>query len=269
MSETSTRSPRIHFEAQGSGEPALLFLPGWCSGSRVFDALFSRCAASHRAIRIDWWGHGRSAPVEADFGFDALVADAAAVIEATAARSVVPVALSHAGWVALELRRRLGARIPKLVLLDWLVLDPPPPFLDTLDAFQDPRRWQPARDQLFERWRNGTEIPALNTFLREDMGGFDFAMWSRAGREIAAAYARAGNPLRALAALAPPVPTLHLYAQPADPGYYAAQEHFASTHPWFSVRRLAARSHFPMFEAPEAMTDVIHAFIDNPPRPKR
>jgi hypothetical protein len=41
------------------------------------------------------------------------------VIEASQAQHVVPVALSHAGWVAIELRRRLGALIPKLVLLDW------------------------------------------------------------------------------------------------------------------------------------------------------
>lgn len=36
---------------------------------------------------------------------------------------------------------------------------------------------------------------------------------------LKAAYAEAGSPLRALATLDPPVPVLHLYAQPDDPGY--------------------------------------------------
>jgi len=31
---------------------------------------------------------------------------------------VVPVGLAHAGWIALALRERLGARVPALVLLD-------------------------------------------------------------------------------------------------------------------------------------------------------
>lgn len=37
-------------------------------------------------------------------------------------------------------------------------------------------------------------------------------------REIGVAYAKAGSPLQALANLDPPVPVLHLYAQPDDPG---------------------------------------------------
>jgi len=52
----------------------------------------------------------------------------------------VPLAISHSGWVAIELRRRLGSRMPVVVLLDWLVLEPPAPFLDALAALQDPER---------------------------------------------------------------------------------------------------------------------------------
>jgi hypothetical protein len=59
---------------------------------------------------------------------------------ATGARQVVPLAISHSGWVAIELRRRLGSRMPVVVLLDWLVLEPPAPFLDALAALQDPER---------------------------------------------------------------------------------------------------------------------------------
>ncbi len=35
---------------------------------------------------------------------------------------------------------------------------------------------------------------------------------------------------------------------------------YAATHPWFSVRRLDARSHFPMFEVPEDMVAAIEEF---------
>jgi pimeloyl-ACP methyl ester carboxylesterase len=89
-------------------------------------------------------------------------------------------------------------------------------------------------------------------------------MLARAGREVSSAYARAGNPLRALAQLQPAVPTLHLYAQPENPMYLQAQQAFAAEHPWFRVQQLQARSHFPMFEVPDVMASAIEAFVGEP-----
>ncbi|MCS7173939.1 MAG: alpha/beta hydrolase [Armatimonadetes bacterium] len=141
----------------------LLFMPGWCASRRVFDELARRCATRRRALAPDWRGHGQSARPADDFGASDLPDDALAVIEASQADLVVPVALSHAGWVAIELRRRLGARIPKLVLLDWTVLDLPP-FLGALRSLQDPARWQQTRDQLLSMWLHGLDIPALTHY---------------------------------------------------------------------------------------------------------
>ncbi|CAM3209757.1 alpha/beta fold hydrolase [Rhodothermus bifroesti] len=283
MPEVESHGIRIRYDDQGQGEPALLFLPGWCASRRVFAELTRRCARWRRTLALDWRGHGESerptedlgfdrladnggftgeeAHPDIDFGFDSLVDDALAVIEASQADRVVPVALSHAGWVAIELRRRLGARIPKLVLLDWIVLEAPPPFLGALQALQDPAQWQQVRERLFSMWLQGLDLPALAHFVREDMGSYPFAMWARAGREIAAAYAKAGSPLQALASLDPAVPVLHLYAQPEDAGYLEAQRSFSDTHPWFQVVKLQARSHFPMYEVPDEMARTIERFV--------
>ena len=78
---------------------------------------------------------------------------------------------------------------------------------------------------------------------------------------ILAPSATAGSPLQALATLDPPVPVLHLYAQPDDPGYLAAQQSFAAAHPWFQVSKVEARSHFPLYEAPDAMALAITRFV--------
>ncbi len=196
-----------------------------------------------------------------DFGGGDLANDALAVIEASRADLVVPVALSHAGWVAIELRRRLGPRIPQLVLLDWIVLQAPAPFLGALQSLQDPAQWRHTRDELFSMWLQRLDVPALTHYLHDDMGSYPFEMWARAGREISDAYAKAGSPLQALASLEPAVPVLHLYAQPDDPEYLAAQRSFSAAHPWFQVSRLGARSHFPMFEVPEEMVMAIKRFV--------
>ena len=69
------------------------------------------------------------------------------------------------------------------------------------------------------------------------------------------------HPLHALESLAPPVPTLHIYAQPSDPVYWQAQQSFSASHPWFTARRVNALSHFPMFEEPEEMAEEIEGFV--------
>ncbi|WP_367025852.1 alpha/beta hydrolase [Methylococcus sp. ANG] len=261
MPEVQSHGIRISYDDHGQGEPALLFLPGWCGSRRVFDELAERCAQRRRTLTIDWRGHGSSARPTGDFGASDLADDALAVIDTSQAELVVPVALSHAGWVAVELRRRLGARIPKLVLLDWIVLEAPPPFLGALQSLQDSAQWQQTREQLFSMWLQGPDITGLTHYVREDMGSYPFDMWARAGREISQAYAKAESPLQALASQEPPVPALHLYAQPEDPGYLAAQRSFGASHPWFQVSKLEARSHFPMYEVPDEMAMAIERFV--------
>ncbi len=260
MRRTRSAIP-IAFDDHGQGEPALLCLPGWCVERTINQELVQACSRHRRTLALDWRGHGQSAAHPGDFGEEGMVEDALAVIEESGAERIVLIAVSHSGWAGLELRRRLGKRIPALVLVDWLLLDPSPRYAEVLAALQDRDRWQASRTQLFDLWLHGVDNERICRFVREDMGAYGFDMWARAARTISAAYRRDGNPLRALAALRPPVPALHLYAQPADAAFLAAQEQFAASHPWFSVRRVNATSHFPMVEAPEEMADAIESFL--------
>lgn len=121
------------------------------------------------------------------------------MIEASGATSVVPVATAHAGWVAIELRRRLGERVTGIVLVDWIVTEAPPPFLAGLAAMRDPAQAFAVRDQLFAMWTDGVDHEGVLGYLRDDMGSYPAEMWARAAREIGGAYEREGSPLRALA----------------------------------------------------------------------
>jgi pimeloyl-ACP methyl ester carboxylesterase len=267
MPDACSNGVRIRYDDRGEGGPALLFLPGWCVSRKVFAELPRHAAARRRVLTLDWRGHGESEATTAPFGSDALVEDAIAVIEASGARSVVPVALSHAGWIAIELRRRLGDRIAKLVLIDWLVQRPPAPFLRLLEALQSAETWSTARDLLFSIWLRGGVDDELRCFIPSDMGAYGFDMWARAGREIAAVYRRWGSPLAALSGLETTLPVAHLYSQPDEPDYLAAQRTFADDNPWYSVVKLNARSHFPMFEVPQEMSAEIERFVAPARRP--
>lgn len=254
---------RINYLDFGNGEPALLFLPGWCSNRTVFQPLISRCRAFCRTLALDWRGHGESGPALGEFGNEELVKDALTVIHASGAKKVIPVALAHAGWVAIELRRRLPSKIPKLVFLDWLVLGAPPSLIDLLIKLQSPTAWLEALEKILSAWVQGVNNLELKRFVREEMGSYGFEMWARAAREIHRAYRIAGSPLHQLALLEPHPPALHLYAQPDSWGFLAAQQEFALMNSWFHVQKLDAKSHFPMFEVPEVISSAIEGFIAN------
>lgn len=256
---TDRTTPRLAVTDRGTGGPALLLVPGWCGDRDVFDALVAGAAAHRRAVSVDLPGHGDSPMPDWDFGSGEVVDALVDLVERAGLDRVVPVALSHAGWAAIELRRRLGAdRVPGLVLLDWMVLGPPPGFEDLLAGLRSPG-WAEARSVLFGLWTEGVDVPALHEYVGR-MAGHGAGMWGRAAREIGAAFAAHPVPLDAVDALGG-CPTLHLYAQPSDEGFLAAQRAYAAEHPWFQVRRLDARSHFPMFEVPESMVEAVEAFV--------
>jgi pimeloyl-ACP methyl ester carboxylesterase len=245
----------------GVGDPVLLHLPGWCGGREVFDPLLEHTARRHRSISVDLPGHGDSPAPATDFGVSQVADAAAALIAAEQLSRVVPVALSHAGWTALEVLRRLGPdRVPAVVLLDWMPLGAPPQFAGALAALQGPDSWLAARAGLFAMWGEGVDHPAVHSYIAS-MGDYGFDAWSRAGREIAQAFAAEPVPLAAFGRLPRPVPVLHVYAQPRDDAFLHAQQAYAEEHPWFRVRRLEATSHFPSLEVPEQVTVVIRDFL--------
>src|SRR5574341_783292 len=183
----------IAYDDLGQGEPALLFLPGWCANRTVFRNLAPICGSHRRVLALDWRGHGESSSPAEDFGIEELVGDALNVIEASGAKRIAPVALSHAGWVAIELRRRLGVRVEKLVLLDWIIMmQPPREFFETLDGMQSQERWRETVERIFAVWLGDVDRTDLIRFVREEMGAYGFEMWSRAAREISTAYADMG-----------------------------------------------------------------------------
>jgi pimeloyl-ACP methyl ester carboxylesterase len=257
MTSTATASAGS-LDDLGTGEPALLLVPGWCGDRTVFETLAGDLAVGRRTLVTDLRGQGGRAGESADFDSAAQVDDLVATLDARGADCVVPVALSHAGWFAIELRRRLGPhRVPGLVLLDWMPLGTPPGFADALAGLQDPAHWEEVRAGLTTMWTTGVDDPAIHDYVT-GMAAYGFEHWSRAGREISLGFAE-GSPVAALAALGG-CPTLHLYAQPADPAYLALQQEFAALHPWFRVRRLDAVSHFPMLEVPGTMAREIEEF---------
>ena len=106
----------IAFDDVGDGATALLCLPGWGAPRTVFRPMYNELAKTHRVLALDWRGHGGSAAAPVDFGSDELVNDALAVVETSGVKRFIPVATAHAGWIAIELRKRRRAVLTAIVV---------------------------------------------------------------------------------------------------------------------------------------------------------
>jgi pimeloyl-ACP methyl ester carboxylesterase len=212
-------------------------------------------------ISFEWRGHGESRPAPADFDTAGMVDDALAMIDAAGLETVIPCAASHSGWVAIELRRRLGERVPAVVHLDWLLTQPSPPYMALLARLQEPEGWPAARDMLFEIWRAGVQNPDIDAAI-DVMQRQSAEMWMRSGNEIEASYRSYGSPFDAYNGLDRPPRVLHVYGQPPTAEYLEAQQRFAGEHEWFSVRRIEARTHFAMIEAPAEVATAVEGLVE-------
>lgn len=253
-------TPSVVYDDLGQGEPALLLMTGWCSSRQRWSEVARSLSARHRVVSFEWRGHGESQDAPADFGNREMVEDALAVVEAAGVSSFVACAASHAGWIAIELRRRFPDRVLALVHVDWMVTEPPEPYLQVIEQLRSPEEWAQARDTLYEIWRAGVAVPAVDAGLAE-MHQHGAGMWIRSGREISRAYAQHTSPMRTWAALDPPPPVLHVYGQPRAPEFLAAQKQYAVDHPWFRVEHVSAASHFAMLEAPDEVEAAIEGFL--------
>jgi pimeloyl-ACP methyl ester carboxylesterase len=92
---------RVFYEVYGDGEPTILFLPAWSVvHSRLWKGQIPYFARHHRVVVFDGRGNGRSdRPRTADaYSDDEVVADAIAVMDATATETAVIVGVSAGGW---------------------------------------------------------------------------------------------------------------------------------------------------------------------------
>ena len=263
MSASAQTALGLGYDDLGAGAPALLLLTGWCSSRARWARAAPLLARSRRVVSFEWPGHGDSRPASGDFGHAEMVNDALAMIDAAGLEKVIPCAASHSGWVALELSRRLGDRVPAVVHLDWLLFEPSGPYMALLDQLQDSGRWPAARDRLFEIWRAGVEDPHIDAAI-DVMNRHGGEMWIRSGREISRAYRSAGSPLAAYSAMDRPPRVTHVYGQPPGDEYLEAQQRFAAEHDWFSVRRIDVRTHFAMIECPELVAEAIEEVAGKP-----
>jgi len=123
----------MYYERTGSGDPELLFVPGWCCDHTAFQPQFDHFARGHAVTALDLRGVGRSDAPDGGYSIAELADDIAAFCAAVGIERPVVVGHSLGGMIAVD----LGARYPSLPSALVLV-DPGPiaPLASTVAFFR-------------------------------------------------------------------------------------------------------------------------------------
>ena len=243
---------RLYYERAGSGDPELLFVPGWCCDHTAFQPQFDHFSQAHAVTALDPRGCGRSDAPEGGYGIRDSADDVAQFCAAVGVERPVVIGHSLGGAVCVE----LGARYPSLpralVLVDPLEIVPLP---KTIRFFED------AAEQLA-----GPQGEEVRRLWVEDMGARDeeLARWivermSRVPLPIATALIRGINDWNGVGAFGMcTAPTLMLRSGlSARPDALRMRE----IRPDLEVGITVGAGHFHQLEVPEQVNAMIERFL--------
>src|SRR5262249_26034392 len=101
----------IHYEVQGHGTPALVFVHGWCCDRYYWDRQAAHFAPHDTVVCLDLAGHGTSGPARTPWTIPALGEDIVAVVEQLGLAQVVLIGHAAGGLGLIEAARRLPTTV--------------------------------------------------------------------------------------------------------------------------------------------------------------
>ena len=111
---------RIAYSIYGKGEPALVFVHGWCGSRAVWYKQIPYFAKKYKVVALDLAGHGVSGRQRKAYTQEAFGEDVAAVANAVGADKVILIGHSMSGTIILEANRLLKDKVVGLIAIDTL-----------------------------------------------------------------------------------------------------------------------------------------------------
>ncbi|MCU0652188.1 MAG: alpha/beta hydrolase [Candidatus Omnitrophica bacterium] len=111
---------KIIYSVYGKGEPALVFVHGWCGSRGVWYKQVPYFAKKYKVITLDLAGYGKSGRQRKAYTQEAFGEDVAAVVNAAGAGKVILIGHSMSGTIILEANRLIKDKVIGLVAIDTL-----------------------------------------------------------------------------------------------------------------------------------------------------
>ncbi|MFF8371647.1 alpha/beta fold hydrolase [Streptomyces lydicus] len=117
MAHATVNGTTLHYQDLGSGRP-LVFLHGWGTSGRVWDAQAADLMTDHRVITVDWRGCGRSDRPTTGYSIAGLTRDVLEFLDVLELDRPVLIGSSIAGAFTLEAALAAPDRIGAIVPVD-------------------------------------------------------------------------------------------------------------------------------------------------------
>ena len=125
---------RLSYLESGSGDPALLFIHGWCCDATHWRKQLAALDGDHRVLALDLRGHGESAKPDQDYTIDEFAEDMGWLCQELALERPVIVGHSMGGVIALNMVRRWPQLARAVVFVDAGITPFPKQFRPMVDS---------------------------------------------------------------------------------------------------------------------------------------
>jgi len=244
---------RVHWKEAGSGEPALVFVPGWASDMRVWSRQLAVPPASRRLVFLDLPGNGGSDAPQRDYSFEWLASAIEAVRVQAGSERIVLVGHSNGAAVARVYLREYPERVAALVSIEGS-LQP---------IMSDRQAW----DRLVARFRQsdyGSSVaqmipPDLDPAIHADL--LDMMMSTPQHVMIATLVAFGDSAPEPGETIGVPLLALHAPSRFWTGEYRDWLRGFAPALRW---KEREGVGHFLMLEDPDWVAESVTAFLESP-----
>jgi pimeloyl-ACP methyl ester carboxylesterase len=255
----------IFYEVLGEGPP-LVLLHAFPVNHELWLPVAGRLAARYRVVLPDLRGHGESGVGEGPATMEKHAADLLRVCDAAGVRTAIFGGVSIGGYVLFEFWRRWRERVAGLILADTRApADTPPVRAARLQAAEEVERQGP------QSYLEGLLPKLLGSTTQSNRPGLVREVQRMAARMTVAGIAAvlrgmAGRPDSVAALRTIDKPALLLFggedtASPMAEGELMQREIAHSR-----LLRVPQAGHFAVLEQPEAVHEMVRAFLDQFPR---
>src|SRR4051812_43775587 len=242
---------RLQYERAGSGDPELLFVPGWCCDTSAFQPQFDHFAQRHAVTAIELRGCGRSDRPPDGYTIRDLTDDVAGLARAVGIERPVVVGHSLGGMIAVELAGRYPSLPRALVLVDPGPIHPTPETMRIFEAFAEglagPDGEWVRRLRLEDM---GARDPALARWIVELMSAVPLQTATEVIKHLGA-----WNGVGALGLCTLPILLLRAEFRPDD-------ARLLQIKPDITVGTTVGAGHFHQLEVPDQVNAMIERFLE-------